>query len=228
VPNIPPEVRDVLEIALTPVRWSDAHRAFQAVRKLVLAAEGRAPATPDVDLGILYLAENVAKVAYNASGCSAPFDHNAGWWVAKNARWIVDHSSHAGLDGRVWAALSGRPDLADVKQLSSDELRVLWTVDFYDGELSGIVFFDGKVRWFEFCAEVEKRRRYVVYELSEAEVADEQYWHALFVEHVGDHWTAGSPGKVKPVSEHAKFFDAYAKRSPVDYSRNPILGWFEL
>jgi hypothetical protein len=31
-----------------------------------------------VELGLLHLAENVAKVTYNASGCSAPFHHNAG------------------------------------------------------------------------------------------------------------------------------------------------------
>jgi hypothetical protein len=78
---------------------------------------------------------------------------------------------------------------------------------------------------------VDNHRRYVVYDLSEAEIAEEQRWHALFVEHVGSHWTYdehGSRGTVKPVSEHAKFYDAYAKRTPVDYSRNPIGGWFEL
>jgi len=58
--------------------------------------------------GILYLAENVAKVAYNASGCPRPFDHDAGWWVAACARWIVERSADAGLEARVWAALTRR------------------------------------------------------------------------------------------------------------------------
>jgi hypothetical protein len=39
------------------------------------------------------------------SGSPAPFDHDAGWWVAKNGRWIVDHSPDAALGARVWAAL---------------------------------------------------------------------------------------------------------------------------
>jgi hypothetical protein len=111
LPPVPAEVRDVREIAFTPTRWGDAHRAFQEVRKLVLAAERQAP-EPAPEVGVLYLAENVAKV-----------------------------------------------------------------------------------------------------------------------EHVGDHFTSvhlGSQGGVKPFSEHAKFYDAYEKRAPVDYSRNPVLGWFEL
>jgi hypothetical protein len=93
------------------------------------------------------------------------------------------------------------------------------------------VIFSGKLRWFAFCGEVDQHRRYAVYDLSDAEIADEQHWHDLFVQHVGDHWTYdehGSPGTMKPASEHAKFYEAYAKRTPVDYSRNPILGWFEL
>jgi hypothetical protein len=92
--EIPPEVQVVREIANTPARWAEAHKAFQAVRKLVLSVERRTDAGRP-EHGILYLAENVAKVAYNASGSRAPFDHDAGWWIAKNARWIVDHSTDA-------------------------------------------------------------------------------------------------------------------------------------
>jgi hypothetical protein len=231
LPKVPPEVRSVRAIAYTPARWGDAHEAFQAVRKLVLAAERGAPEAPGLELSILFLAENVAKVTYNASGRPAPFDHNAGWWVAKSARRIVDSSSQPGLEGRVWAALAGQPDPANVNKLDPRDLRLLWVDDYYDGPLSGAVLLAGKLRWFIVCAEVNHHRRYAVYDLSEPEIAQERQWHALFVEHVGDHYAFdehGSTGTVKPLSEHAKFYDAYAKRTAVDYSRNPILGWFEL
>jgi hypothetical protein len=228
---LPAEVRAVREIALAPTRWYEAHQAFQAVRKLVIAAESTAAKAIGPELGILYLAENVAKVTYNASGRSAPFDHDAGWWVAKNARWIVDHSSEAGLERRVWAALAKQPDIANLVKLDTRDLRLLWIDDYYDGALSGAVLVAGKLCWFALCGEVADHRRYVVHALSDAEAADEAYWHDLFVEHVGDHWTSeeeGSRGTVKPVSEHAKFYDEYAKRVPIDYTRNVILGWFEL
>ena len=69
-----------------------------------------------------------------------------------------------------------------------------------------------------------------MYDLTATEADEEERWHALFVEHVGDHWpfNEGARGTVKPTSEHGKFYDAYAKRLPVDYSSNPVLGWFEL
>jgi hypothetical protein len=56
--------------------------------------------------GLLYLAENVAKVTYNASGSRAPFDHNAGWWILSNARWLLDRTEDADLAARAWTALT--------------------------------------------------------------------------------------------------------------------------
>jgi hypothetical protein len=228
--RLPPEVREVREIAVTPDRWGEGHRAFQKVRKVLLESERHAASPEAPEHGILYLAESVAKVTYNASGCSAPFDHNAGWWVAKNARWIVDHSSTVGLHDRVWAALAGQPGLAKLDKLESSDIRPLWVHDYYDRMLSGAVLLGGKIRWFELCSETDTHRRYVIYDLTDAEAEEEERWHALFVEHVGDHWTfkEEAGGTVKPASEHAKFYDVYATRRAVDYSRNPILGWFEL
>jgi hypothetical protein len=103
--NIPREVESVREIARNPSRWTEAHDAFQAVRRLVLGNEKRSARATYVADGLLYLAENVAKVTYNASGGPAPFDHDAGWWVASCARCVVEHSQEPDLDARVWAAL---------------------------------------------------------------------------------------------------------------------------
>jgi hypothetical protein len=90
--------------------------------------------------------------------------------------------------------------------------------------------YRGKLRWYEYCREANHVRRYLVFELSDAEIAEEEHWQALFVEHVGDHWTArddAAGGTVKPVEEHAKFYEPYSKRKPQDYSGNRVLGWFE-
>jgi hypothetical protein len=103
--EIPPEVQLVREIARDRGRWAEGHAAFQAVRILVLRNEKRATTATDVAAGLLYLVENVAKVTYSASGSPAPFDHDAGWWVASCARWVVEHALDLDLEARVWAAL---------------------------------------------------------------------------------------------------------------------------
>lgn len=72
----------VCDIANDRTRWQAAHEAFSHVRSLTLAAE-RVPAAFDPRLrSLLYVAENTAKVIYNASAAPAPFDHDAGWWLA--------------------------------------------------------------------------------------------------------------------------------------------------
>lgn len=121
-------------------------------------------------------------------------------------------------------------DLTGLPELDESELRFLWVHDYYDGALSGALVYRGEIGWFEYCGESGNLRRYVVRRLTAAQIADEQHWHALFVEHVGDHLTSredGSSGTVRPIEEHARFYDAYEKRAPVDYSGNPIIGWVE-
>jgi hypothetical protein len=82
------EVEEVCMIAKDPKRWSEAHDAFSAIRKLTLNAENSE--NNAIYIGILDLAENVSKVTYNASGESAPFDHNSGYRIVSNLRYIVD------------------------------------------------------------------------------------------------------------------------------------------
>ena len=55
--TLPPEVREVRGIAVTPGRWGEAHRAFQKVRKVLLEDERRASSPETPEHGVLYLAE---------------------------------------------------------------------------------------------------------------------------------------------------------------------------
>jgi hypothetical protein len=230
--RVPAEVDAVRQIARTRSRWNEGHDAFSAVRSLTLRSEIETRRPGDVAAGILYLAENVAKVTYNASGLPAPFDQDAGWWVAKTARSIVaGGGDDVVFTDRVWQALTGWPE-GSLPRINSSELALLWMHDYYDGPLSGALLFHRRIRWFEYCGDGDEgRRRYLVLDLTDAEVEDERRWHDLFVEHVGDHWTIrpdGTRGTVKPASEHAKFYEPYGQRRPVDYTHNPVLGWFEL
>jgi len=69
------EVDEVYWVANDQSYWERARSAFDAVRALSLAKE---KPFPGADL-LLKVAEDTAKVIYNCSGSSAPYDHNAGW-----------------------------------------------------------------------------------------------------------------------------------------------------
>lgn len=95
------EIDAIYEIAMDKTRWKEAHGAFWPLRELILKAE-RSKSADEIYARILYLAENTAKVAYNASGEAAPFDHDAGWWIISNLRYIVDKVKDVEFEVRAW------------------------------------------------------------------------------------------------------------------------------
>jgi len=95
------EIDTIYEIAMDKTRWKEAHEAFQPLRELTLKAE-RSKSTDEIYARILYLAENTAKVVYNASGEAAPFDHDAGWWIISNLRHILDKVKDVEFEVRAW------------------------------------------------------------------------------------------------------------------------------
>lgn len=99
-----PEVDRVATIATEPARWVEAHEAFDAVRQLTLR-EKRAP-TSELYEALLFVAEIAAKTTYNASGAPAPFDHNAPWWLPRNARHFVVALGDEGVGREIWHALT--------------------------------------------------------------------------------------------------------------------------
>jgi hypothetical protein len=94
-------VEKVLETALTPNLWTSAREAFDAVRALTLKDE-RQPASSNLYRQILYLAENTAKVTYNATGLPAPYDHNSGWRIIKIVRQIVGQVAKPEFETETW------------------------------------------------------------------------------------------------------------------------------
>ena len=99
------EIDAVHLIAQDQNRWQEAHEAFTTVRMLTLQAE-RSKDTNAIYAGMLYLAENAAKVTYNASSGASPFDHDAGWWLVSNLRFIVDRIGNPEFEARAWDTVS--------------------------------------------------------------------------------------------------------------------------
>jgi hypothetical protein len=90
------EIEAVLDLAADPERWREAHSAFSEVPARTLQWDGSQP-RPRVYGWLLYVSEIAAKVIYNASGESAPFDKNSGARLVKNARTHGGSSRLAGV-----------------------------------------------------------------------------------------------------------------------------------
>jgi len=101
---------------------------------------------------------------------------------------------------------------------------MLFFIDYYDGPLSGVARYRGTEYWFEAegrkdegFALAMKDRRFFLYPMTAAELADETYWQRLYEEHVqGD----------KPESEKWRFYDPYERREAPEYGSRESIGWF--
>lgn len=98
-----PEIDAVLEVARTPVRWHEGHDVFDAVRRRTLQMHGR----DRVYEAVLMLAENTAKVIYNATLPSAPFDADSGWWLVPNLMAVCALAQDPALTERAWTLIRG-------------------------------------------------------------------------------------------------------------------------
>ncbi|MBK7307686.1 MAG: hypothetical protein IPI88_12065 [Chitinophagaceae bacterium] len=75
IKSIPKPVFELYSIIDTQDNWKNAHSQFSKIRQFLLDHKTYQPEA------YLVLAENVAKVTYNASNEPAPFDNNSGWWI---------------------------------------------------------------------------------------------------------------------------------------------------
>jgi hypothetical protein len=105
IPRVP-EIDAIHELASNPSRWKKAHASFWPVRDLTLKAEGSTSTDP-IYVGVLHVAENTAKVTYNASGEPMPFDEDAGWWLVSNLRYVVDKVDDPEFEKKAWSIVHG-------------------------------------------------------------------------------------------------------------------------
>jgi hypothetical protein len=96
-----PAVEAVYETAVADRRWIEGHDVFDTVRRLSLAHE-RSGGAPRLTGLVLDVAETVAKITYNASGASAPFDYHAGWHLAPRVHAFAAEIGDAGFTERLW------------------------------------------------------------------------------------------------------------------------------
>ena len=102
-----PSIDAILRIAHEPTEWSKAHEGFSALRRAALKfqeLQGRSR-EQELVLSLLFLAEAVAKVVYNATNPPDPFDEDSGWWIVANLKEVLDLMADDQFSKSMWAAL---------------------------------------------------------------------------------------------------------------------------
>ena len=82
-------------------------------------------------------------------------------------------------------------------RIDRSSVRLLWSDEFWDGPCSGMLLFRGQQYWFQSIEENEGDgwfRRFLVVELSDAQLREECSWHDLFREKVGTHMDYDAEG----------------------------------
>jgi hypothetical protein len=125
-------------------------------------------------------------------------------------------------------------DLAKLPRIDPGAVRLLWVNDWYDGPLEAVVEHAG-----ERCLMVLHDRRalgtgdhpfrWLLVRLAPEQIAEEERWHALFAEHVGQHWCM-HPEPHPPLAEPGdpeRFYGPLRARAKVDLTGNAVLGWLD-
>jgi hypothetical protein len=108
-PTVPAEVAAVLELTRKRSEWHRGHKVFDALRRLTLRIERNEVPADTMLRGIVGVAENVAKVTYNATSPADPFDADSGWWIVSNVYWILQRIADKAFSDGAWGVLSGEP-----------------------------------------------------------------------------------------------------------------------
>lgn len=123
-------------------------------------------------------------------------------------------------------------DLEALQKIAPGDLRLLWVNDWYDGPIEAVVEHEGHRCLMVLHHEEKGADRpysWLVIRLSAEQRADEEAWHALYVEHVGDHWcfhgSAASCAEPSTDPDAERFFRALRARPPLDLSGSTVVGW---
>jgi len=105
------EVDTVSAVAKDQQRWMQGHKAFQAVRGLLLKADNSGQ-TESLSYSVLFVAENADKLAHNASHPPDRFDEDTGWWLMVNLRDVLCKVNKQELEDKAWSIACNRLSLS--------------------------------------------------------------------------------------------------------------------
>lgn len=120
-------------------------------------------------------------------------------------------------------------DLEFLPELDSGQICILWVNDWYDGPLEALAEYRAErcllVIHDPGAVGTNDPWRWVLFRLTQGQLADEEYWHRLFVKHVGAHWDWTGTQYPEPSGQSELFYGEYAKRPRLDLSQCEPIGW---
>jgi hypothetical protein len=129
--------------------------------------------------------------------------------------------------------------IADYPCIDKKDVKLCYHNNYWDGPISGVLTYGGERYYFDQCDENENydrtgdrwSRRYLIYELTKEQFEEEDYYHNLFRTCVGIHTEYNDDGKrqIGAVNDREQwdvYYEEEAKRIPLDYKKNKIVGWF--
>ena len=120
-------------------------------------------------------------------------------------------------------------DLSSLSELDVAGVRLLWINDWYDGPIEALVEYRGE-RLLMLVQDPDvittnEPWRWVLFRLTTEQLAEEDRWHRLFVEHVGPHWDCTGGPHSEPSEQPARFYAPYKERTPRDPNQLEPIGW---
>jgi hypothetical protein len=105
-------LEQLIELGKIVSEWRHAKSAFNRLRSFTLQMEEKSylPRQQELLCRLLYLGENVAKVIYNATCPSDPFDDDSGWWVASCLKDILDFVHDEDFAQQAWKIVSSQDE----------------------------------------------------------------------------------------------------------------------
>jgi hypothetical protein len=107
--DLPPAFEQLVRLLMESQDWSQGKQLYGAVQEFTLQLEALPTRTPDQELGlrVCYLAESIAKTAYNRANPPDPFGDDAGHWIPGCLKAVVEKIPDESFRSLAWSGLLG-------------------------------------------------------------------------------------------------------------------------
>lgn len=127
--------------------------------------------------------------------------------------------------------------ISKLEKIPTEEIRILYSNDHWDGPLEGMCKWKEKNYYFYWPGIMNEKgdeidRKFVLIDLTDEQLKEEEKIHKLFLEKIGDHYVYVN-GKMK---EHGasgdelsaeEFYQENEKSPAFEVGQDQLVGWFE-
>lgn len=129
--------------------------------------------------------------------------------------------------------MSDEFDTSAYPHVATDDVRILWADDWYDGPLGGMCEVGGERLRFACVdgGDGECWRRYALQRPTPEALAEAVRQRDLFRKHCGTDFDYSAPPDTverQPDEERAKFFEMAKSWPEIEWHTMPVVGWFDL